>query len=128
VKATAPFTNDRYDEEPYGEGDGVERSRVHITRTFTGDLEGTATAEILIAKSEGGGGYTGQDLITGTLNGKTGGFVIQHGGIMGPEGISNIGTIVPGTGTGELEGISGEGTLLADDEGNHTLTLEYELH
>jgi hypothetical protein len=53
--------------------------------------------------------------------------VIQHGGIMGPEGISNSGTIVPGTGTGELQGITGEGTLLADEDGNHTLTLEYEL-
>jgi Protein of unknown function (DUF3224) len=127
VNATAAFTNDRYDEEPYGEGDASELTRVHISRTFTGDLEGTATAEILIAKSEGGGGYTGQDLITGTLDGKSGSFVIQHGGIMGPEGISNSGTIVPGTGSGELTGITGEGTLLADEEGNHTLTLEYEL-
>jgi hypothetical protein len=127
VNASSPFTNDRYDEEPYGEGDEVERSRVHIARTFTGDLTGTATAEILIAKSDGGGGYTGQDLITGTLNGKAGSFVIQHAGIMGPEGISNSGTIVPGTGTGELEGISGEGTMLADEDGNHTLTLRYEL-
>jgi hypothetical protein len=46
---------------------------------------------------------------------------------MGPEGITNTGTIVPGTGTGELAGITGEGTMLADDQGNHTLTLDYEL-
>jgi uncharacterized protein DUF3224 len=127
VNASAPFTNDRYDEEPYGEAEGTELSRVHISRTFSGDLEGESTAEIMIAKSEGGGGYVGHDRITGTLGGKTGGFVIQHGGIMGPEGISNTGTIVPGTGSGELEGITGEGTLLADEEGNHTLTLLYEL-
>ena len=127
MNASAPFTNDRYDEEPYGEAEGVEFTRVHISRTFSGDLEGSATAEILIAKSEGGGGYTGHDLVTGTLNGKSGGFVIQHGGIMGPAGVSNTGTIVPGTGTGELEGITGEGTLLAHEEGNHTLTLVYEL-
>jgi hypothetical protein len=127
VNASAPFTNDRYDEEPYGEQGGIQLERVHISRTFSGDLEGTSTAEILIARSEGGGGYIGHDLITGSLGGKSGSFVIQHGGIMGPEGISNSGTIVPGTGTGELEGITGEGTLLADEEGNHILTLEYEL-
>ena len=46
---------------------------------------------------------------------------------MGPGGVTNTGTIVPGTGTGELEGISGEGTMLADEDGNHTLTLTYEL-
>jgi Protein of unknown function (DUF3224) len=127
LRASAPFTNDRYDEEPYGAAEGTELERVHISRTFSGDLEGQSTAELLIARSEGGGGYIGHDLITGTLGGRSGAFVIQHGGIMGPEGISSTGTIVPGTGTGELEGITGEGTLLADEDGNHTLTLDYEL-
>jgi Protein of unknown function (DUF3224) len=127
VKASAPFTNDRYDEEPYGAAEGAEFSRVHISRTFTGDLEGESTAEVLIAKSEGGGGYVGHDRITGKLHDKSGGFVFQHTGLMGPEGITNTGTIVPGTSTGELAGITGEGTMLADEEGNHTLTLDYEL-
>ena len=127
MNASAPFTNDRYDEEAYAEADGVKLSRVHISRSFSGDLEGESTAELMIAKSEGGGGYIGHDRINGTLAGKTGSFVFQHTGVMGPEGITNTGTIVPGTGTGELEGITGEGTMLADDEGNHTFTLTYEL-
>jgi hypothetical protein len=127
MNASAPFSNDRYDEEPYGEAGGTELERVHISRTFTGDLEGESTAELLIAKSEGGGGYAGHDRITGTLAGKSGGFVFQHTGLMGPEGITNTGTIVPGTGTGELAGITGDGTMLADAKGNHTLTLDYEL-
>ena len=80
----------------------------------------------MIAKSEGGGGYIGHDRITGTLAGRSGSFVFQHTGLMGPDGVTNTGTIVPGTGTGELEGITGEGTMLADEEGNHTLTLDYE--
>jgi hypothetical protein len=127
VNASAPFTNDRYDEEPYGEAEHVEASRVHISRTFTGDLEGESTAELLIAKSEGGGGYVGHDLVTGNLQGRYGGFVLQHTGVMGPAGVTNTGVIVPGSGVGDLEGITGEGTMLADEEGNHTLTLAYEL-
>jgi hypothetical protein len=127
VNASAPFTNDRYDEEPYAEAEGAELSRVHISRTFTGELEGESTAELMIAKSEGGGGYVGHDRISGTLQGQSGSFVFQHTGLMGPEGVTNSGTIVPGTGTGDLEGITGEGTMLADDEGNHILTLLYEL-
>ena len=98
MNASAPFTNDRYDEESYAEAEGVELSRVHITRTFTGDLEGESTAELMIAKSEGGGGYLGHDRITGTLGGKTGAFVFQHTGLMGPDGVTNTGTIVPGNG------------------------------
>jgi hypothetical protein len=127
LNASAPFTNDVYDEESYGEAEGAELSRIHISRTFTGDLEGESVAELLIAKSERGGGYVGHDRISGTLQGNSGGFVFQHTGLMGPEGITNTGTIVPGTGTGELAGITGEGTMLADEEGNHTLTLDYEL-
>lgn len=127
MNASAPFTNHRYEEEAYAEADGVELSRVHISRTFTGDLEGESSAELMISKSEGGGGYVGHDRISGTLGGKTGTFVFQHTGIMGPEGITNTGTILPGTGTGELEGIAGEGTMLADEAGNHTLTLTYEV-
>jgi Protein of unknown function (DUF3224) len=127
VNASASFTNDRYDEEPYGNANGAEVSRVHISRTFSGDLEGESVAELLIAKSEAGGGYVGHDRVTGSLQGKTGGFVFQHTGLMGPDGVTNTGTIVPGTGTGELAGIAGEGTMLADEEGNHTLTLAYEL-
>jgi hypothetical protein len=127
VNASAPFTNDRYDEEPYAEAEGAELSRVHISRTFTGELEGESTAELMIAKSEGGGGYVGHDRISGTLQGQSGSFVFQHTGLMGPGGVTNSGTIVPGTGTGDLEGITGEGTMLADDEGNHILTLLYEL-
>ena len=127
MKASAPFTNDRYDEDAYAEADGVELSRVHISRTFRGDLEGESSAELMIAKSEGGGGYIGHDRITGTLAGRSGTFVFQHTGLMGPDGVTNTGTVVPGTGTGELEGISGDGTMLADEDGNHTLTLAYEL-
>ena len=127
MHASVPFTNDRYDEEPYGESEGTELGRVHIARSFTGDLEGESTAELLIAKSEGGGGYVGHDRITGTLAGRSGGFVFQHTGLMGPDGVTNSGTIVPGSGTGELADIKGEGTMLADEDGNHTLTLDFEL-
>ena len=127
MNASAPFTNDRYDEEGYAEADGVELSRVHISRTFTGDLEGRSTAELMIARSEGGGGYVGHDKISGTLAGRSGSFVFQHTGLMGPDGVTNTGAVVPGSGTGELKGITGEGTMLADEEGNHTLTLSYDL-
>ena len=67
MQIEVPFTNDRYDEEPYGEAEGAEVSRVHISRTFSGALEGSSTAELLIAKSDAGGGYIGHDVISGTL-------------------------------------------------------------
>ena len=104
MQIEVPFTNDRYDEEPYGEAEGAEVSRVHISRTFSGDLEGSSTAELLIAKSDGGGGYVGHDVISGTLGGRSGGFLFQHTGLIGPDGVTNTGVIVPGTGTGRARG------------------------
>jgi hypothetical protein len=35
--------------------------------------------------------------------------------------------VVPGSGTGELAGISGEGRIEIGPDGAHTFTLDYEL-
>ena len=35
--------------------------------------------------------------------------------------------MVPASGAGGLEGLSGEGTIAVDAEGNHRLILDYEL-
>jgi Protein of unknown function (DUF3224) len=37
---------------------------------------------------------------------------------VGPDGVTNAGTIVPRTGTGELAGIKGDAAMLADEDGN----------
>jgi hypothetical protein len=43
---------DSWDSEPYDEREGASLARTRITKTFTGDLEGTSTAETLMARGQ----------------------------------------------------------------------------
>jgi Protein of unknown function (DUF3224) len=126
--AVAKFTNESYEQEPYDEGEGTALERVHITRSFEGDLEGSATAELLTAQTESGSAaYVALDRIKGRLGDREGAFVLQHYGTISPDGSEIAGAVVPGSGTGGLDGLRGEGTIAVDEDGNHRLTLDYEI-
>ena len=102
--------------------------RLSIDKTFQGSLEGTSRVEMM-ATSDGtspSGGYVALERFTGKLDGKAGSFIMQHSGTMSP-GSSEIKVLVsPGSGSGELTGISG--TLEIRREGKqHFYTLRYVL-
>jgi hypothetical protein len=122
------FVNRRHEAETYDDREGATLGRIHIERSFQGDLGGEATAELLTATAENGTAvYLALDRISGRLEGREGSFVLQHRGVLSAEGAEIDGAIVPGSGTGELRGITGHGSITVDDEGTHRLMLEYEL-
>jgi Protein of unknown function (DUF3224) len=127
-RAVSTFVNHRHEAQTYDEREGATLGRIHIERRFQGDLEGEATAELLTATAEDGTAvYLALDRISGRLDGKEGSFVLQHRGVLSADGAEIDGAIVPGSGTGELKGITGHGAITVDNEGTHRLTLEYEL-
>ena len=102
--------------------------RMTIDKTFHGDLEGTSRGQMMSAftETQGSAGYVAIELVTGTLNGKAGTFMLQHNGLM----VRGMGTltinIIPDSGTGDLAGI--RGTLkIAVVEKKHTYELEYAI-
>ena len=112
-------------------GAGPEVARATVKKTFRGVLAGESTAGLLMCAVDAknlaaGAGYVAMERFVGTLSGRTGTFVYQHVGLGGP-GIepSTDGHIVPGTGTGELAGITGTAEIRTD--GGHRLILDYEL-
>jgi uncharacterized protein DUF3224 len=128
VQATLTFVNDRHDAETYDDRDGVSLGRVHITRTLQGDLEGTATAELLTAMTPTGSAvYVAFDRIEGTLHGRRGGFVLHHRGIAEGGGFATDGFVVADSATGELAGLRGTATIRVAEDGTHHLTLDYQL-
>jgi len=82
-----------------------------LSKTFTGDLIGTAEGTMLSAGSLTPGNaaaYVAIDQVTGTLAGEAGGFMLIHRGTIDKSGASDLSVIIaPGSGTGALEGISG---------------------
>ncbi|MER5394459.1 DUF3224 domain-containing protein [Saccharopolyspora sp. NPDC002686] len=118
----AEFDIDSWDEQPHHEPDeGPKLTRILIRKTYRGALEGTGVAEVLTAQGTAGAGYVASELITGTLEGRQGTFVIQHGGLADGDDQSTFGTVVPHSGTGELAGLSGRATEARPE----VLTLTY---
>lgn len=108
--------------------DGVSIGRTSLAKRFEGDLAGTGTGEMLTALTpvKGSAGYVAVERFSGTLAGKAGTFVFQHSGTMhgGSQQLSI--TVVPGSGTGELAGLTGTFKLTIA-EGKHLYEFEYSL-
>ena len=126
-RASATFVNTTYDEEPYDDGDGTVLGRIRITRTFEGDLEGESSAELLTARTEAGSAaYLALDRVAGRLGDRSGSFVLAHHGTVSAAGGVNAASVVPDSGTGELVGLRGRGSISVDEDGTHRLALDYE--
>ena len=103
-------------------------ARMLLYKEFHGDLEAIAHGEMLAASEPltGAGVYVALDRVTGTLHGRSGSFLMAHRGIRNADGQSLDIVIVPGTGTGQLAGITG--TIGIDIvEKKHFYTVDYEL-
>ena len=102
--------------------------RLSLDKTFQGDLQGTSKVEMLASNGgdQASGGYVALERFTGTLQGKSGSFVMQHSGTMSPGAMDIKVLVSPGSGTGELAGI--DGSLEIRKEGKqHFFTLKYTL-
>jgi hypothetical protein len=125
---TIPFEITRWYEEPYESADGNTLLRATVEKTFaTDDLTGTSTAQLLMVRTADepqGAAYTAIERVVGVLGGREGGFVLTHGAVTGEPGAS--GHVVPGSGTGDLAGLTGA-VSYEHDEAGPRLLLDYEL-
>jgi hypothetical protein len=75
---------------------------------------------------KGSGVYVAIERVTGTLNGRSGTFVLAHRGTMTRGAQDLVITIVPDSGTDGLAGIAGSMTITITD-GKHFYDLEFTL-
>jgi len=116
---------------PQGEDDKAEGStlaRHSLDKQYHGDLEATAKGTMLTAGTDvkGSAGYVAIERVTGTLNGRTGSFVLQHSGTLTRGAPVQSITVVPDSGTGQLTGLSGKLTVIID-AGKHSYAFDYTL-
>lgn len=107
---------------------GTAIGRFGLDKQFHGDLEGTSKGEMLGAgnPATGTAGYVAIEQVTGTLNGHHGSFALQHFGTMEDNKFDLLVKVVPGSGTGELTGISGTMSI-AIANGKHSWKFDYTL-
>jgi hypothetical protein len=104
-------------------------ARLTIDKRFHGDLEGTGKGEMLAIQSDvpGSAGYVAMERVTGTLKGRSGGFILQHSATMTRGAPISSVVVVPDSGSGELRGISGKMTITVAADGGHTYELDYRI-
>ncbi|MFL6303114.1 MAG: DUF3224 domain-containing protein [Candidatus Sulfotelmatobacter sp.] len=104
-------------------------NRMTLDKQYHGDLEATGIGQMLTAGTDvkGSGAYVAIEKVSGTLEGKKGTFILQHAGTMTREVPQLAIVIVPDSGTGKLEGISGKMKIKFAEGGKHLYELDYTL-
>jgi hypothetical protein len=126
--ANARFAIQSWNENPCGEGEGQPRmTRASVAKTYTGDIEGTSEVEyVMMYRADGTAAFVGLERVAGRLAGRAGTFVLQRTGVFEGGLAKESYAVVPGSGTGELRGLSGGGTSAVGHGMEHPFTLEYE--
>lgn len=123
--AKGTILHNNWDEKPYNEVAGLKSTEANIDIVMKGDVAATGKSRSLMqypsAKTCHYAGYT---TLTGTLDGKSGSFIIYEAGTWKDGVASSRWEIVEGSGTGELKGLKGTGSYAAE----HDKSVHYELH
>ena len=102
--------------------------RMSIDKQFRGDVEATSKGQMLTGGTiiKNSAGYVAIERVTGSVKGRKGSFILQHNGTMNRGEPSLVITVVPDSGTDQLEGL--KGSMKIDiDAGKHSYELEYVL-
>lgn len=116
-----------WDETPYNEADGGPKLvRVAVTETFSGDIQGDGEVTFLqIVRPDGSASFVGVERVNGSIAGRSGSFVLQDQGTLEGGVVKGTWFVVPGSGTGELEGLEGQGGFEAALGQSAEITLDY---
>ena len=127
ARANAVITVRKYEPMAYDEpAAGLVLSRIHVEEGFSGDIEGDGAVEFLqAARPDGSGSFVGIERVTGRLAGREGTFLLQDAGTVENDIVSGDWFVIPGSGTGELAGLRGEGGFRANLGEGAQVHLDY---
>jgi len=129
IRANATFEVKSWDEKPYNEVEGeLKLTRASVAKQFHGDIEGESTLEyLMVYRADGSAAFVGMERVTGRVGGRSGSFVLQHSGTDDGKTTTDNWFVVPGSGTGGLSGLSGEGSFTSDHSEPFRVTFDYEV-
>jgi uncharacterized protein DUF3224 len=127
--AKGSFELASWEEETWEEeDDGSKLTRAVVTQTFRGDLEGDGAVQWLMSyRPDGTASFVGLQRVRGVVGDRKGRFVLETSGSFDGTAATWTGTVVPGSGTGELGGLTGTATFAAPHGPTADFEFDYEL-
>ena len=125
--ATGHIDVKTYEPETYEEVDvGPDLVEIHVTETFSGDIEGEGVVRFLQAvREDGSASFVGVERVTGSVGGRNGTFLLQDEGTLEGSTVKGEWFVIPGSATGDLSGLRGEGGFEAELGQHASITLDY---
>src|SRR5262245_1450447 len=126
---TGNFEVKNWDEGPYNEAEGLPKlTRTSVTNRYQGVIDGEgASASLMVYTDGGSASFVSLERVIGRIAERSGSFVLQGRGTYdNAEGIAR-GTwfVVPGSATGQLTGLRGEGAFVAGHQPPGEITFDY---
>lgn len=108
--AEAKITVQSSEAKPYDQTASPALLEVRICETFSGDIDGESTVRALqVLRDDRSGTLFSVQRLRGALGGRQGTFVLQGSATVEKGAIKATWIVVPGSGTGDLSGLRGEG-------------------
>lgn len=127
TSATGTIEVHTYQPETYEDsGGGTDLVEIHVTEAFHGDIEGEGAVRFLQAgRPDGSASFVGIERVTGSVGGRSGTFLLQDAGTVEDGVVNGTWFVIPGSGTGDLAGLRGEGGFTAKLGSSADITLDY---
>jgi hypothetical protein len=105
---------------------GAKLTHAKVTFNFQGDFEGEGNVHYLMAyRDDTYATFVGLQQMVGRLGNRSGSFVVTVNGVFENGAAKSTWTIVPGSGTGDLKGLRGEGQTEARHGDTQPFTFDY---
>jgi hypothetical protein len=126
ARAEATITVQSSEATPYDETAGPALVEVRLSETFSGDIDGESPVRALqVLRDDHSATLVSVQRFRGKLGGREGTFVLQGQEIVEQGKIKATWSVVPGSGTGELSGLRGEGGFDGEFGKGSQGTLDY---
>jgi len=115
LKAKAKITVQNSEAKPYDQTASPALVEIRLSETFSGDFDGESPVRALqLQRDDKSASMVSMQRFRGKLGGRQGAFVLQGSEIVENGKIKATWFVVPGSGTGDLTGLRGEGGFEGD--------------
>jgi uncharacterized protein DUF3224 len=126
ARAHAKITVQHAETTPFDQTEGPALLEIRLNETFSGDIDGESPVRALqVRRDDRSASMVSMQRFHGKLGGREGTFVLQGSEIVEHGRITATWFVVPGSGTGDLAGLRGEGGFAGEFGKGSDGTLEY---